>query len=80
MLSNFGMGSVMYNYYRKTNDEDEDLPKVCRQSHIHRSQLDDSFVALSAKPGTNDNPTAKRCTAVSIVDRQTWTNHAIFRE
>lgn len=28
MLSNFGMGSVMYNYYRKTNDEDEDLPKV----------------------------------------------------
>lgn len=28
MLSQFGMGSVMYNYYRKTNDEDEDLPKV----------------------------------------------------
>ncbi|KAI5455045.1 hypothetical protein NCC49_002318 [Naganishia albida] len=27
MLSKFGMGSVMYNYYRKTNDEDEDLPK-----------------------------------------------------
>ncbi|KAJ9106197.1 hypothetical protein QFC21_001341 [Naganishia friedmannii] len=27
MLSQFGMGSVMYNYYRKTNDEDEDLPK-----------------------------------------------------
>lgn len=41
MLSNYGMGSVMYNYYRKTNDEDEDLPKVriARQCRQHLANL-----------------------------------------
>jgi hypothetical protein len=30
ILSNFGMGSILVNYYRKKNDKDEHVPKVRR--------------------------------------------------
>lgn len=29
IVSNFGMGSVLVNYYRKKDDKDEYIPKVC---------------------------------------------------
>ena len=30
IISNFGMGSILVNYYRKKNERDEHVPKVCR--------------------------------------------------
>ena len=29
IVSNFGMGSVLVNYYRKNDDKDDHIPKVC---------------------------------------------------
>jgi len=29
VLNNFGMGSMLVNYYRKRSDKDEHIPKVC---------------------------------------------------
>jgi hypothetical protein len=57
MLSQFGMGSVMYNYYRKTNDEDEDLPKVghpCLSPLSSRLTVYVAYIVFSAKSWSND--------------------------
>jgi len=29
IIQNFGMGSVLVNYYRKKHDKDDHIPKVC---------------------------------------------------
>ena len=30
-MSSFGMGSILVNYYRKKNEKDDHVPKVCRR-------------------------------------------------
>lgn len=29
-MSNYGMGSILVNYYRKKSDTDDTIPKVCQ--------------------------------------------------
>jgi hypothetical protein len=48
IMSNFGMGSVLVNYYRKRDEKDEHIPKVCGVRSYSPSL---SHVALpSARP------------------------------
>ncbi len=34
IISNFGMGSILVNYYRKKNEKDDHVPKVSTQINM----------------------------------------------